>query len=46
MTNIEMRELSLNESREINGGFSVPVIITGNYTGIKIINSITEWLAR
>ena len=46
MTNIQMKELSLNESREINGGFSVPSIITGNHTGIKIVKSITEWLPQ
>lgn len=43
-----MKELSLNEGREINGGFSIPVIVTvtGNYRDIKIVKSITEWLAR
>lgn len=48
MINIDMKELSLNEGREINGGFSIPVIVTvtGNYRDIKIVKSITEWLAR
>ena len=46
MSNTEMKELSLDESREINGEFSVPSIITGNHTGIKIVKSITEWLPQ
>ena len=46
MSNTEMKELSLDENREINGGFSVPSIITGNHTGIKIVKSITEWLPK
>ena len=40
-------ELSRNEMNEINGGFSIPIVVTGPIiTNQIIISNIIKWISK